>query len=133
MVRLGVAVAGGGRLCAECGQPFTARRHDQLFCSGPCRFEDHNRAMKRGREAYRAMYHWRLGQGKGQRGSLIGTISAMAKLWVDEDRAAGRQPPPIPEELVTRRQNARSGYVRVTGQGYVKDVPGAEAVLRELQ
>lgn len=120
------------RHCTECGQPFKVKRFDQVFCSGACRFADHNRAMQRGREAYRAMYHWRLGQGKGQRGSLIGTISNMAKLWVEEDKLAGRNPPPFPEELNTRRQSARLGYVRKRGQGYVKDHHAAEAVLTEL-
>jgi hypothetical protein len=89
--------------------------------------------MQRGREAYRAMYHWRLGQGKGQRGTLIGTISAMAKQWVEEDKACGRAPPPFPEELALRRQNARTGYVKERGgQRYVHDPKAAEAVLTEL-
>lgn len=119
--------------CTECAKPFTRKRHDQVFCSPECRFADHNRAMQRGREAYRAMYHWRLGQGKGQRGSLIGTISAMAKQWVEEDKAAGRNPPPFPEELAMRRMNARTGYVKERGgQRYVKDEVRAAAVLTEL-
>jgi predicted nucleic acid-binding Zn ribbon protein len=121
------------RHCPECGQPFTRKRHDQSFCSPECRFEDHNRAMRRGREAYRAIYHWRLGQGKGQRGSLIGVISAMGKAWVEEDRAKGRGAPPFPEELVMRRINAKTGYVKERGgQRYVKDHKAAEAVLTEL-
>lgn len=123
----------GERRCGECGGPFKARRHDQVFCSPECRFEDHNRAMRRGREAYRAIYHWRLGHGKGQRGSLIGTISAMAKQWVDEDRLAVRGAPPLPEDMRLRQENARTGYVKRPGRGYVKDEEAALAVLTELQ
>lgn len=120
------------RQCSECAGQFIPIRHDQVFCSKECRFADHNRAMQRGREAYRAMYHWRLGAGKGQRGSLIGTVSAMAKRWVEEDRAAGRSPPPLPEDMLLRRQNARLGYVKIVGAGYRHDEAGAERVLKEL-
>jgi hypothetical protein len=119
-------------LCSECGKPYTRKRHDQVFCSGSCRFEDHNRAMRRGREAYRAIYHWRLGQGKGQRGSLIGVISALGKRWVEEDKEQGRSPPPLPEEMVTRRQAARTGYVRKPGRAYVRDEAKAARVMEEL-
>lgn len=123
----------GQRQCGECGSAFTPRRHDQVFCSPGCRFDDHNRAMQRGREAYRAIYHWRLGHGKGQRGSLIGTISALAKLWVEGDRAAGRHAPPLPEDMQLRLVNARTGYVKKPGsQRYVRDPAAAEAVLEEL-
>ena len=133
MVRLGLPAAPKGqRVCGECGSPFIPKRHDQAFCSPQCRFADHNRAMQRGREAYRALYHWVLGNGRGQRGSLIGTVSGLARKWVAEDREAGRLPPPLPEDLVLRRQNARTGYVKVTGKGYVKDPAKAEAVLREI-
>jgi hypothetical protein len=91
-----------------------------------------NLAIKRGREAYRALYHWRYGQGKGQRASLLGTISTMAKRWVEEDKAAGRAPPPLPEDMALRLQNARMGYVRIVGAGYVKDQAKAETVIAEL-
>lgn len=122
----------GERTCSECSKGFLPKRHDQVFCSPGCRFEDHNRAMQRGREAYRAIYHWRLGHGKGQRGSLISTISTMAKQWVDEDKAAGRSAPPLPEDMALRLQNARMGYVRVPGRAYVKDELAAAAVVTEL-
>jgi hypothetical protein len=139
MVRLGLEhgasnseLRKGERRCGECGSPFRPKRHDQVFCSGPCRFADHNRAMQRGREAYRAMYHWRHGAGKGERGSLIGTVSAMAKRWIEEDQEAGRGPPPLPEDMVLRRMNARTGYVRQAGAGYVHNPDKAAKVLKEL-
>lgn len=120
------------RNCTECGKPFTAKRHDQTFCSPACRFADHNRAMQRGREAYRAIYHWRLGHGKGERGTLIGTISELAKRWVEEDKAAGRRAPPLPEDMLLRLQNARTGYVRKPGAGYRHDPEAANKTIKEL-
>lgn len=89
--------------------------------------------MLRGREAYRALYHWRLGHGKGARGSLLSTITWMVKGWVEEDRAAGRSPPPLPEDMVTRLQGAKQGYVKKPGRGYVRDEAAAAAVVTELR
>jgi hypothetical protein len=128
------ALQRGERLCGECQSGFVPIRHDQVFCSKACRFANHNRAMQRGREAYRAIYHWRLGHGKGQRGSLISTISEMAKRWVEEDRGAGRSAPPLPEDMLLRLQNARTGYVKEKhGMSYRHDPEAAVAVVTELQ
>lgn len=137
MVNLGVST-GPGELprghfpCAECRTVFPRRRHDQVFCSPECRFADHNRAMQRGREIYRMAYHWVMGAGPERR-SLINDLSRAARDWRDADREAGRAPPPIPEALQRRVEGARMGYVRKKGRGYVKDVAGAERVMKELQ
>ena len=82
------------RLCKECGKSYMPRRLDQVFCSKPCKTDEQNRALVRGKQAYRMLYHWRLGNGKGSAGSLLGEASRLARSWVEQDRKEGRLPPP---------------------------------------
>jgi hypothetical protein len=104
------------RKCLECGDTFTPKREDQRYCiarSPKCRLEAHNRELVRGREIYRAAYHWILSNGKGENAWLLTEVSRKIRQWRDEDRAEGREPPPFPNHII---KHVRYGRVS-TGKG----------------
>lgn len=87
------------RNCTHCATSFTPRRHDQVFCSGPCKVDAGNLELKRARILYRELYHWRKARGRGQMGKLLGDVSRVMDGYIAEDRAQGRPPPPLPERI----------------------------------
>lgn len=92
-----------GKRCLECKTYFIPKRIDQHYClekSPKCRLEAHNRELVRGREIYRAAYHWILSNGKGENAWLLTEVSRKIRQWRDEDRAAGREPPPFPNHII---------------------------------
>lgn len=89
------------RTCAECAAEFKGERTAR-FCSSAHRTAYHNRSMKRGKVAMPLMLAWRTGKNHtknrgnvGQRDVAawaFGQLCALADVWNDEDRAAGRMP-----------------------------------------
>jgi predicted nucleic acid-binding Zn ribbon protein len=88
------------RSCSECSSEFQPIRVDQHFCSAACRNLEHNRELVRGREVYRAAYHWILSNGKGENAWLLTEVSRMIRRWRDADREEGRAPPPFPVDII---------------------------------
>ncbi len=97
--------------CPECATPFTAAR-DAKFCSTPCKNTYHNRNMKRGKVAMPLLLAWRgarsLPKWMRERDAASGEkpptertelsawafreLCALADLWNEDDRKAGRLP-----------------------------------------
>lgn len=84
------------RTCKECKGTFKPKRVDQVFCSKECRFEEHNRELSRAKLLYRELYHWRLKSGRHGTGTFLTQVSQAVRRWIDEDKRAGREPPPMP-------------------------------------
>jgi len=87
------------RPCENCGKPFSPVRHDQVFCSRPCKVEEHNRELTRAKAIYREVYHWRKARGSGRMGKLLGCVSRKMDEFIAEDVRLGRQPPPLPQRI----------------------------------
>lgn len=82
------------RVCPECSASFMGGP-DALFCSTAHKTAWHNRAGGRGRNAVPLMQAWR--GGRGRKGDEMaswayGELCALADLYNEEDRRAGRIP-----------------------------------------
>lgn len=109
----------GERTCPGCGKVFSPKRHDQGNCSKACKVTCANREATRARQLYRMAYHWRLGGGKGRRGSLMGEMTLLVQGWMKEDRERGLPPPPLPTDLRMEAHSIatdlRTGYGATEG------------------
>jgi hypothetical protein len=82
------------RICPECGEAFVGGP-DSRFCTPAHRYAWRNRAGKRGMVAMPLVQAWR--GGKSRKGDEVaryafGELCALADLFNEEDRAAGRLP-----------------------------------------
>lgn len=78
--------------CPECGTIAERKRVDQVTCSSACNYQLENRAGRRAKVLYRCLYWWRF-----NRKSAVDDLRFICReirSWIDEDREAGRGPPP---------------------------------------
>lgn len=73
------------KCCAECGDSFQPRRHDEYFCSIPCRKTFDNRAMTRGRDLYHLFMVMRYERGLAKALGVWAIICRMAMEWRKQD------------------------------------------------
>jgi hypothetical protein len=77
--------------CRQCGNPFLAIRHDQVFCKPACRRAWHSWRESRGARAIELLIRWRRDR---RRGSLAALTAFADELLRDyRDREAGNRAP----------------------------------------
>jgi hypothetical protein len=83
-------------LCAECGVSFTSPRDNARFCSAAHQRAFQNRMAARGKVLAPFVLAWIAGRGGGHAGThpvagpSMREITAIARDFIDEDKAAGR-------------------------------------------
>jgi len=98
--------------CHNCNNPFTPWRSDQLYCKPECYREADHRELRRARAIYRCLYWWRF-----QRKTAMDDLRFICReirAWIDEDKAAGRPPPPPHRHDADRGINRRELRLRKT-------------------
>tara|TARA_Y100000310_G_C20674841_1_gene812402 strand:- start:2027 stop:2353 length:327 start_codon:yes stop_codon:yes gene_type:complete len=75
------------RACINCGAPASGA---SKYCGLPCNKDFNNRRMRRGAQLHDAVMNWRRfrTQPRGKQG--MAAVCALASLYIDEDKAAGR-------------------------------------------
>lgn len=94
--------------CAFCGIPFKPRRADAVCCSSECATKFKNLEMTRGKGVYRALYHWRADRKGAHTADNLRFITREIREWIDQDKEAGRPPPPRHAHGADRGQQAKS-------------------------
>lgn len=79
----------GRRTCLECLKPFAVKKHEQRFCSTPCRKGFHRRREQRGAEMYDLVMAWRHDR-KGHGPAALAYLCGMATGFRADDLKAGR-------------------------------------------
>lgn len=92
--------------CPECGRPFVKGREGQAWCSAACNRKAGDRELKRARVLYRALYWWRYKRNDPDTSWNLSFICREIRSWIDEDKLAGRPPPP------RHRHDADRGHLR---------------------
>ena len=89
------------RTCHECGGQFEPRVTDQQFCCKAHKQEYHNRQISRGNKLFPLVYRWRALRTTRPDASnaAFSRMCALLSGWIDDDRAAGRAIPAIPESI----------------------------------
>lgn len=80
--------------CRNCGTAFKRRRIDQHYCGTLCSREADKRELKRARAVYRALYGWRDNRSDPSAADDLRFVCREIRDWIEEDREAGRLPPP---------------------------------------
>lgn len=103
-------------LCAYCGAPFVRHREDQICCPAgsnttnnpgrSCKDDLKNLERTRGMKIYRAIYWWRYKRNDHSLADNLRFITREIRSWIEEDKAAGRPPPP------RHRHDLDRGYQR---------------------
>lgn len=96
--------------CPECGGAFKSQRFGQAWCSSACNRRAGNRELARARVLYRALYWWRFARSDKETADNLGFICREIRSWIDEDKKAGRAPPP------RHRHDADRGHLRREGR-----------------
>lgn len=98
--------------CAECGQPFTRRRAEAVFCSPGCRKEFNNRRMQRGAELYDLFMVMRFDRAAAKELGVWKRACRMASGFRDQDRQhrEGRPSWRKPGTIMARRADLAADY-----------------------
>lgn len=75
--------------CQECGQNFTSRRADAIFCKTECRKEFNNRRATRGAEIYDLFRTLRRERGKAKDLNVWTAMTRLELRWQQEDEKRG--------------------------------------------
>jgi hypothetical protein len=67
------------RRCRECGEPFAAVRHDQVFCAPACRRAWHSWREGRGAEAVELLIKWRRDRRRGSFAELAAFADGLVR------------------------------------------------------
>ena len=79
------------RHCKECGKPFTAKRREAVFCSGPCRKANWNRRANWGITVIDLLMEWRFDRSTASKRRSWSHLCTHLGRFNDEDKAAGRR------------------------------------------
>ena len=73
------------RQCRECGEPFQAIRHDQVFCRAACRRAWHSWRESRGAQAIELLIRWRRDRQCGSLAALTAFADDLLREYRDRD------------------------------------------------
>lgn len=103
--------------CHFCGQSKRRARYDQTTCGPACNKAFKNLEMTRAKRLYRCLYWWRFEKDKkdAQTADNLRFIAREIRAWIDEDKLAGRPPPPRHDHMMDRGHQVKRAVTKNYG------------------